>query len=158
MGCNAAEQLLLQTSGSPLCLARVSHTSLGAVPLHLRKSLLKPPSQPTPKSAHGKWDHSHFLCHRVIGSGPHKPDNFPKCSLQKENREENSNTRVKFKISFINILCYKNIFGKITLIASFFVFYYTLKELFMTIRGEGVKEEVIKNTTNMVRAEASLVQ
>lgn len=40
-------------------------------------------------------------------------------------------------ISFINILCYKNIFGKITLIASFFVFYYILKELFRIIhRGE----------------------
>lgn len=45
---------------------------------------------------------------------------------------------VGFIMSFINILCYKNIFGKITLIASFFVFYYILKELFMIIhRGEG---------------------
>lgn len=45
---------------------------------------------------------------------------------------------VKVIVSFINILCYKNIFGKITLIASFFVFYYILKELFMRIhRGEG---------------------
>lgn len=44
----------------------------------------------------------------------------------------------EFTMSFINILCYKNIFGKITLIASFFVFYYILKELFMIIhRGEG---------------------
>lgn len=89
---------------------------------------------------------------------PSQARQFPKCTLQKENREVNSNTRVKFITSLINILCYKNIFGKITLIASFFVFYYTLKELFMTIHGAGVKEEVIKNTTNMVRAEASLVQ
>lgn len=44
---------------------------------------------------------------------------------------------VEVIISFINILCYKNILGKITLIASFFVFYYILKELFRIIhRGE----------------------
>lgn len=121
------------------------------------KSLLKPPSQPTPKSVHGKWGHSLSLCSTVIGFGPHKPDNSPNVPCRRKT-EVNSNTKIKFITSFINILCYKNIFGKITLIASFFVFYYTLKELFMTIHGAGVKEEVTKNTTNMVRAEASLVQ
>lgn len=63
----------------------------------------------------------------------------------------------EFTMSFINILCYKNIFGKITLIASFFVFC-ILKGLFMiNHRGEGkrwLQEQHHQYLSNTLRAEA----
>lgn len=123
-----------------------SHTHFPVLSPAPTRSILKPPSLPTPKSMHRTWGHSHSLRHTVTGPGSHKPGNSPKGSLQKKKGTEvqkgTEYTKVKFIISFINILCYKNIFGKITLIASFFVFYYTLKELFTTIhRGEGRGEE-----------------
>jgi hypothetical protein len=69
----------------------------------------------------------------------HSTGNFLKFSLAgKEGNLQHTETSSPLHNVFINILCYKNIFGKITLIASFFVFYYTLIELFMTIHsGEG---------------------
>lgn len=42
------------------------------------RSILKPPSLPTPRSMHRKWGHSHSRRHTVTGPGSHKPGNSPK--------------------------------------------------------------------------------
>lgn len=86
-----------------------------------------------------KMGPSQSLHAAASGLGPPNKGNFPPCSLAGGGTRQHTEMHpAEFIMSFINILCYKNIFGKITLIASFFVFYYILKELFMIIhRGAG---------------------